>query len=955
MPITSISDLDPIFTAESPRTYTGASGGYMDVGRDRSMETANTTIALTFSVSQFNGTMALVSRDSDGRDTGGGFTVWVNEDGELIVTQDSRDATAWVRVPDLELGRNDDHHLAVSFGDDGIMIYLDGELVAADPEFAQGVDSNRNGFVVGATRAWRDEQTDDAHSIFYGTIGDVAVFDSQLSTDDIAGLAAISDADLGDAALDGLAMSNLMRAFDQIHHASENFQEIADRFGFSMHNGYERDLVMQTGNGRDNTLDGGSDADGLNGGYGNDALFGGQGHDVLQGNYGNDNLEGGSGRDVLDGGHGEDTLNGGAGGDLLISTADAREPRIANVPGRDEGDPRNVINNGHYYENQPIHGDDILIGGGGGDIFYFRTLINAQERFIEEHTRDDGTINWHGVAGENDSLHDHWVDTLGNDVVMDYDRSEGDRIVIEGHTTEIGSIEYGDADGDGVIDHSIISIYSDQGNGGAHHMDQLGTITVYGDIVRETDIEHTSAPAYGIVTTIDELEEAIEPSRIDDNTGAIQAPETLVSAGNISRNGQDAVFAIAGSHEYQDARGGALAFESRDELRNRDTTVTFTFNANALDENQALFSRDADGYGAAHTTVWLEGDGDLIIRIQSRTENFYLRVDGVIEAGQDYDFALNIGRSGAAVYIDGVRMAYDRGIRETWAQNHEALVVGATGWSSDSREMNNINTHFDGTISDFAVFESELDAEDINNGEIRDDTIYFDRPINRYKFDVDDNGRLVVSFRGDETIIRNSTDYLQFENAGIAVADVLIDNDREHRLDGGATSDVLMGLGGADSLFGGANDDFIFGGAGDDDMFGGDGEDYMIGANGADYLVGGDMTDFIYGGDGNDELKGEDGNDLMYGGLGDDYIYGQSWGSEGNASSDRAVYEGNFADYTIAVETFYHSGRGEDVDRLIITDHASGGADGFYEGRDTLMDIDYLIFEDQTVAVADLL
>ncbi|MBQ4827644.1 hypothetical protein J4729_24460, partial [Leisingera sp. HS039] len=134
------------------------------------------------------------------------------------------------------------------------------------------------------------------------------------------------------------------------------------------------------------------------------------GADVLQGNYGNDTLYGGGGNDVLDGGHGEDTLKGGAGNDLLISRADGREGAIAYDPDRDEGDPENELTDGKLYPDQPVPGDDLLIGGKGADIFYFQTLINAKERYIEKHTRDDGTINWHGVAGENDKLHDHWVD-----------------------------------------------------------------------------------------------------------------------------------------------------------------------------------------------------------------------------------------------------------------------------------------------------------------------------------------------------------------------------------------------------------------------------------------------------------------------------------------------------------------------------------------------------------------
>ena len=167
---------------------------------------------------------------------------------------------------------------------------------------------------------------------------------------------------------------------------------------------------------------------------------------------------GGDGDDVLDGGHGEDVLNGGAGNDLLISQLRRTRGRWSpTIPDRDEGDPDNELTNGKLYPDQPIPADDVLTGGSGGDIFYFQTLINAKQRFIEEHTKDDGTIRWHGVAGENENIHDHWVDVIGHDVITDFNRDEGDRIVIEGHTTKIRSITYGDSNGDGVVDHTVIS------------------------------------------------------------------------------------------------------------------------------------------------------------------------------------------------------------------------------------------------------------------------------------------------------------------------------------------------------------------------------------------------------------------------------------------------------------------------------------------------------------------
>ena len=46
--------------------------------------------------------------------------------------------------------------------------------------------------------------------------------------------------------------------------------------------------------------------------------------------------------------------------------------------------PDNEINSRTrtLYPNQPIEGDDILIGGSGADTFHFRVLINAKRDII---------------------------------------------------------------------------------------------------------------------------------------------------------------------------------------------------------------------------------------------------------------------------------------------------------------------------------------------------------------------------------------------------------------------------------------------------------------------------------------------------------------------------------------------------------------------------------------------
>ena len=172
-------------------------------------------------------------------------------------------------------------------------------------------------------------------------------------------------------------------------------------------------------------------------------------------------------------------MDGGAGNDTLLSRSDAGE-MVAAQDGTtqifaDETAAFKAVN-------------DTLTGGAGADTFRFEGMVNAKDEIVAKHVNDDGTIDWVGVTGENNATHDHWVDGFGNDVIRDFNRAQGDKIEISAHTGEVQSIEHKDSNGDGRNDYSVITVISQQGNAGAHDEDLLGTITVYGNLVKQSDI-----------------------------------------------------------------------------------------------------------------------------------------------------------------------------------------------------------------------------------------------------------------------------------------------------------------------------------------------------------------------------------------------------------------------------------------------------------------------------------
>ena len=200
----------------------------------------------------------------------------------------------------------------------------------------------------------------------------------------------------------------------------------------------------------------------------------------------NDVLRGHDEGDLLVDQFGSDHFNGGDGDDHLISLSDSGSPaENTTIPaGVNDGDDisKQVYADRHINpENHPSN--DRLNGGSGADTFEWRLAINARKEIVEKHTDANGDINWgmNGVAGENNNYHDHWVDGIGKDKIVDFSGmgGEGDHIIIDGHTVKAKVIKE-------VGNTTTIGLYSDQGNNGergngAHDLDVLGIIKVNHD------------------------------------------------------------------------------------------------------------------------------------------------------------------------------------------------------------------------------------------------------------------------------------------------------------------------------------------------------------------------------------------------------------------------------------------------------------------------------------------
>ncbi|MEO1602838.1 MAG: carbohydrate-binding protein, partial [Pseudomonadota bacterium] len=143
--------------------------------------------SLAFSVvpESSNGFQGLISKDAKYYGTGGHIGLWI-DDGEIYFRLQS-DATSYeLRGGQIVAGQS--HDIGVSFGPDGLSLFVDGESVAEHP-YAGGLLGNLEPITLGASQwASASESADALTHLFSGEIGDVRLYDRQL---DAAGFSAV--------------------------------------------------------------------------------------------------------------------------------------------------------------------------------------------------------------------------------------------------------------------------------------------------------------------------------------------------------------------------------------------------------------------------------------------------------------------------------------------------------------------------------------------------------------------------------------------------------------------------------------------------------------------------------------------------------------------------------------------------------------------------------------------
>lgn len=180
-----------------------------------------------------------------------------------------------------------------------------------------------------------------------------------------------------------------------------------------------------TGNAAANALTGSAGDDIVYGGGGNDNLNGGEGQDFLRGETGDDYIVGGASFDDIHGNQGADTAYGGDGDDWVVGGQ--HNDLLFGENGAD------IV-----YGNM---GDDTMYGGVGADLMRGgqHNDVMYGEAGDDWMSGDRGDDTMTGGAGA-DSFHT-WSEA-GIDRVMDFNRAEGDRVLVsDGATWTVSQVD----------------------------------------------------------------------------------------------------------------------------------------------------------------------------------------------------------------------------------------------------------------------------------------------------------------------------------------------------------------------------------------------------------------------------------------------------------------------------------------------------------------------------------
>ncbi|MBO6521931.1 MAG: tandem-95 repeat protein [Rhodospirillales bacterium] len=396
---------------------------YIEVDHSPALKPASGTLTLWFN-SDEDDDGCLASSDSSYYDDGGHFNLSINSSGQLELRMQDTDSSHTISGGSVSSGEW--NQVTVSWGEGGMKIFQNGELVASDPSYTGGLQGNENPWTFGASQSHSSDNTaDNMRDFFDGHIDDIAIYDTPLTDEQVQSLYELGVEDMmteggGEEFITyPVNVSTNLTDTDGSETLSITLSDLPDgavlsagtdngdgSFTFTSEelDGLEITVPSDTGDfaftvsatsteddGSTNTVttiagvddsssdtsfeqmsDGGDTWDNDEWIDSDEAIVGGDGDDYVWTGDGEDTIDGGDGDDYINGEYGDDTLYGGAGDDTLVG-----------------GDGNDIMEGGA--------GNDEAYGGSGDDLFIFGAGDGAD--YFDGGNGWSDTIQLDGVDG----------------------------------------------------------------------------------------------------------------------------------------------------------------------------------------------------------------------------------------------------------------------------------------------------------------------------------------------------------------------------------------------------------------------------------------------------------------------------------------------------------------------------------------------------------------------------
>jgi len=174
-------------SADTSVSFDG-SNDYIEIAHDNSYLLNDGTVQLWFNADDLVGDQALISKDHTGNGTGGHFTIRLLNDGSITIRLQSITDSYTLSTAAGSVAANSWHHVAVTFGTNGVELFLDG--ASADTNaYTGGLNGNNEPIVIGAnTWTTAPGSITPLTEYFGGKIDEVAILGQALTAEQIQNL-----------------------------------------------------------------------------------------------------------------------------------------------------------------------------------------------------------------------------------------------------------------------------------------------------------------------------------------------------------------------------------------------------------------------------------------------------------------------------------------------------------------------------------------------------------------------------------------------------------------------------------------------------------------------------------------------------------------------------------------------------------------------------------------------